>query len=144
MHFASFDVADISRTEFVELLEDGSYAASRLTQAEPAGPGGPGGGDTTLPRATPARPSTLPRRAHDHIRIRPYPVHRCRRPRSIRHRGQVTPRNLMGFKDGTANFTAEDTAQVNAHVWASGSDSQSWMTNGSYLVARKIRMTIET
>ncbi len=59
-------------------------------------------------------------------------------------RGQVTPRNLMGFKDGTANVKAEDTAQVADHVWASDQDSQAWMSGGTYLVARKIRMTIET
>ena len=58
-------------------------------------------------------------------------------------RSQVTPRNLFGFKDGTANITAEDTVTVSRHVWATGND-QSWMSNGSYLVARKIRMNIET
>ncbi len=56
---------------------------------------------------------------------------------------QDTPRNLFGFKDGTANLKSEDTAAVNEHVWVSGSD-QSWINGGSYLVARKIRMTLET
>ena len=59
-------------------------------------------------------------------------------------RAQVTPRNLMGFKDGTANVKAEDTQQVDEHVWVPAGDSADWMTGGSYLVARKIRMTIET
>ncbi len=59
-------------------------------------------------------------------------------------RAQVTPRNLFGFKDGTANVKAEDTGQVNEHVFVPGGDSQAWMAGGSYLVTRKIRMTIET
>jgi len=56
---------------------------------------------------------------------------------------QVTPRNLFGFKDGTANIKAEQTAAVDADVWVARSDGPAWMTGGSYLVARKIRMIIE-
>jgi len=56
----------------------------------------------------------------------------------------VTPRNLFGFKDGTANIKAEETSVVDDQVWAHGDDGAAWMTGGSYLVARKIRMTIET
>jgi deferrochelatase/peroxidase EfeB len=59
-------------------------------------------------------------------------------------RGQTTPRNLFGFKDGTANVKAEDVAAVDDGVWATASDGAGWMAGGSYLVARKIRMTIET
>ena len=55
--------------------------------------------------------------------------------------GQSTPRNLMGFKDGTNNIHADDTAALDEQVWVGG---DSWMTNGSYLVARKIRMEIES
>lgn len=56
---------------------------------------------------------------------------------------QETPRNLFGFKDGTANVKAEDEDVATA-VWAQPGDGPSWMTGGSYLVARRIRMTIET
>ena len=56
---------------------------------------------------------------------------------------QVTPRNLFGFKDGTANIKAEQTADVDADVWVAPSDGPAWMAGGSYLVARKIRMVIE-
>jgi deferrochelatase/peroxidase EfeB len=56
---------------------------------------------------------------------------------------QLTPRNLFGFKDGTANVKVEDTQQVEDHIWARASDGAEWMHGGSYLVARKIRMTIE-
>ncbi|MFJ3392964.1 iron uptake transporter deferrochelatase/peroxidase subunit [Leifsonia aquatica] len=59
-------------------------------------------------------------------------------------RSQVTSRNLFGFKDGTANIKSEDQTVVEDQVWASGSDGASWMAGGSYLVARKIRMVIET
>lgn len=59
-------------------------------------------------------------------------------------RSQATPRNLFGFKDGTANVKAEDTTAVDDQVWAAASDGSAWMHGGSYLVARKIRMSIET
>ncbi|MDG4820915.1 iron uptake transporter deferrochelatase/peroxidase subunit [Asanoa sp. WMMD1127] len=59
-------------------------------------------------------------------------------------RDQATPRNLFGFKDGTANLKAEDTALLDEHLWAKGGDGASWMDRGTYLVARKIRMVIET
>ena len=57
---------------------------------------------------------------------------------------QATPRNLFGFKDGTANILADDAAALSEHVWVSSSDDQPWLTGGSFLVARKIRMKIET
>jgi deferrochelatase/peroxidase EfeB len=57
---------------------------------------------------------------------------------------QQTPRNLMGFKDGTANLKAEDTDLLPQHLWARAGDGPSWMDGGSYLVSRKIRMSIET
>jgi len=57
---------------------------------------------------------------------------------------QVTARNLMGFKDGTANLTSQDPSTAEA-VWVSASDDAGadWLAGGSYLVARKIRMLIE-
>jgi deferrochelatase/peroxidase EfeB len=57
---------------------------------------------------------------------------------------QATPRNLFGFKDGTANILADDTAALDDHVWVSTEDEPAWMAGGSYLVARKIAMLIET
>ncbi|WP_018348048.1 iron uptake transporter deferrochelatase/peroxidase subunit [Longispora albida] len=58
-------------------------------------------------------------------------------------REQETPRNLMGFKDGTRNLKAEDKA-VSTQLWAQPGDGQAWMAGGSYVVTRKIRMHIET
>jgi deferrochelatase/peroxidase EfeB len=57
--------------------------------------------------------------------------------------GQTTPRNLMGFKDGTNNIHADDPGAVDDHVWVAEEADQDWMRGGSYLVARKIRMEIE-
>ncbi|WP_433801791.1 iron uptake transporter deferrochelatase/peroxidase subunit [Actinomycetospora sp. CA-084318] len=57
---------------------------------------------------------------------------------------QQTHRNLFGFKDGTNNLKAEDTAALDEHVWAAPADGAPWMANGSYLVARRIRMHVET
>lgn len=57
---------------------------------------------------------------------------------------QETPRNLMGFKDGTNNIKSEDgDAELNKQVWAQASDGAPWMAGGSYLVTRRIRMLIE-
>jgi deferrochelatase/peroxidase EfeB len=53
---------------------------------------------------------------------------------------QPTPRNLMGFKDGTANPGSEDTAALDQFVWASGPESPSWMHGGSYMVVRRIEI----
>ena len=54
-----------------------------------------------------------------------------------------TPRNLHGFKDGTNNLKADDAAAMGRHVWVGVGDGPAWMTGGSYLVARRIRMLIE-
>nr|WP_251051363.1 MULTISPECIES: iron uptake transporter deferrochelatase/peroxidase subunit [unclassified Microbacterium] len=57
---------------------------------------------------------------------------------------QATPRNLFGFKDGTANILADDAAALADQVWVAPNDEPAWLTGGSYLVARKIAMLIET
>lgn len=57
-------------------------------------------------------------------------------------RSQETPRNLMGFKDGTANIRAEDTEAMERFVWV-GNEGPAWMRGGSYLVTRRIRMLLE-
>ncbi|WP_299051903.1 iron uptake transporter deferrochelatase/peroxidase subunit [uncultured Nocardioides sp.] len=59
---------------------------------------------------------------------------------------QETPRNLFGFKDGTANVLAEETQALTDHVWVGEDDDPAggWLAGGSYLVARRIAMTIET
>jgi len=54
-------------------------------------------------------------------------------------KGQATPRNLMGYKDGTRNITEE--ADFQKYVWIT--DGPEWQRNGTFQVVRKIRMHIE-
>lgn len=58
---------------------------------------------------------------------------------------QQTPRNLFGFKDGTANLKAEEPELIDRFVWVQDDDDAGdWLAGGSYLVARRINMHIET
>jgi deferrochelatase/peroxidase EfeB len=56
---------------------------------------------------------------------------------------QQTPRNLMGFKDGTNNLKAEDAELLDEHVWVPNDTAQTWMHGGSYMVVRRIRILTE-
>jgi len=208
LHFAAFDVSDLTKAELEELLRDWSYAASRMMAGLGAGEFGAVGGAYDAPPDDTGEALDLPpagltitfgfgpslfddrfglgaKRPAALIDLPHFPgdalvesltggdlcvqacsddpqvaVHAIRNLSRIAFgraslrwsqlgfgrtssttRAQVTPRNLFGFKDGTANLRAEDTALVDQHVWSGGRD---WMTGGSYLVARKIRMTIET
>jgi deferrochelatase/peroxidase EfeB len=55
--------------------------------------------------------------------------------------GKATPRNLMGFKDGTNNVRVGDPSSMEQFVWVG--DEGGWMKHGSYLVARPIRIALE-
>lgn len=50
-----------------------------------------------------------------------------------------TPRNLFGFKDGTANVTSQDN--FDRVIWC---DQDNWMKNGTYLIVRRVQMHLET
>lgn len=50
-----------------------------------------------------------------------------------------TPRNLFGFKDGTANGTTDDA--FDKIVWC---DENDWMKGGSYMAVRRVQMFLET
>jgi deferrochelatase/peroxidase EfeB len=59
-----------------------------------------------------------------------------------------TPRNLMGFKDGTLNpsndgVTTPDMPGSFADVVWAGAEGPDWMRGGSYMVARRIRISLE-
>jgi len=211
LHFAAFDVSDISRAELKELLDDWSYAANRMAAGLGAGEFGPADGPYDSPPDDTGEALDLPpagltitfgfgpslfderfglagKRPAALIDLPHFPgdalvdslvggdlcvqacsddpqiaVHAIRNLSRIAFgraklrwsqlgfgrtssttRAQVTPRNLFGFKDGTANMRAEDVSTVDKEVWVSPADGADWMTGGSYLVARKIRMTIET
>ena len=217
LHFAAFDVAPgLDRAGLVDLLQDWTTAAARMTQGRPAGKYGPANGPADAPpddtgealdlppggltltfgfgpalfttedgrdrfgiaSRRPAALVDLPRFRGDALQDAyvggdlcvqacsddpQVAVHAIRNlsriafgRASIRwsqlgfgrtsstSRSQTTPRNLFGFKDGTANITSEDTGAVSEQVWAGAGDGADWMTGGSYLVARKIRMVIET
>ncbi len=60
-----------------------------------------------------------------------------------------TPRNLMGFKDGTSNpprarsdVTLDSPRSFDDVVWV-GDEGPDWMRGGSYVVARRIRISLE-
>jgi deferrochelatase/peroxidase EfeB len=54
----------------------------------------------------------------------------------------TSPRNLMGFKDGTGNPAVTDAALMEKHVWVGG-EGPTWMQGGSYVVARRSRIALE-
>jgi deferrochelatase/peroxidase EfeB len=59
-------------------------------------------------------------------------------------RATGSPRNLMGFIDGTANLDAGSRRVMDEHVWvAEGDGEPSWAVGGSYHVVRVIRMFVE-
>ena len=78
-------------------------------------------------RAAPADASH-PRRpgpAVDDRRLRP-------RHRSGPTSEAATPRNLLGFKDGTANLDVDDGAVMDRHVWVQPDDGEpAWAVGGS-------------
>ena len=56
--------------------------------------------------------------------------------------GKGTPRNLMGFRDGTNNPSIVDPTAMERFVWA-GKEGPDWMRGGSYVVVRRIRIALE-
>jgi deferrochelatase/peroxidase EfeB len=53
-----------------------------------------------------------------------------------------SPRNLMGFKDGSNNPSSADPGLMDKFVWADAGPSD-WMRGGSYMVIRRIRIALE-
>ncbi|HEV7655846.1 MAG TPA: Dyp-type peroxidase [Mycobacteriales bacterium] len=73
------------------------------------------------------------------------------RPDAVPKLGQTQSRNLLGFKDGTANPNADDEDLMNTLVWTSTADvaqdatgrEPTWTVGGTYQVVRVIRMLVE-
>ncbi|MFG1702769.1 iron uptake transporter deferrochelatase/peroxidase subunit [Nonomuraea sp. M3C6] len=211
LHFVSFDVTTDKRADLVELLQEWTAAAARLTQGKEAGAFGavgvppeappddtgealglPASGLTLtigfgaslfdkrfgLEGKRPAALADLPKFpgeqlipeisggdicvqacAHD-PQVAVHAIRNLARigfgkvsvrwsqlgfgRTSSTSRAQATPRNLMGFKDGTNNLKLEDADLLQQQLWAAAQDGSAWMAGGSYVVTRKIRMTVET
>ena len=59
-------------------------------------------------------------------------------------RGRTSVRNLLGFKDGTANLDTSNAALMNEHVWVQPSDDEpAWAAGGTYMAVRVIRNRVE-
>jgi deferrochelatase/peroxidase EfeB len=216
LHFVAFDVITSKREALIEMLQNWTFAAARMTAGQDAGPLGALGGppeappqDTgealDLPAAgltltigfgaslfrdaagrdrfglaarTPAALADLPHFPGDALdpsisggdiavqacandpQVAVHAVRNLARlgmgvvtvrwsqlgfgRTSSTTQSQATPRNLFGFKDGTANLKAEQVDLLREQLWVAPGDGPDWMTGGSYLVTRKIRMIIET
>jgi deferrochelatase/peroxidase EfeB len=53
-----------------------------------------------------------------------------------------TPRNILGFKDGTNNLKVDDAARMRANVWVNAGDGPGWMTDGTYMVTRNLKVLV--
>jgi deferrochelatase/peroxidase EfeB len=58
-------------------------------------------------------------------------------------RSQPTPRNLMGFKDGTNNIRADEDEAMEQFVWVQPGEGPDWMVSGSYMVVRRIQFLLD-
>ncbi len=62
--------------------------------------------------------------------------------RALNSRSGPTPRNLLGFKEGTGNIMNGDPEALGRFVWAGPPESPAWMAGGSYMVVRRIAIAL--
>lgn len=65
-------------------------------------------------------------------------------PNTLKAKNRTSVRNMLGFKDGTANIDANDQKLMERTVWVTpNSDEPAWTTGGTYQVVRIVRNRVE-